>query len=63
MATIYVGHINRDGFTVHSNTTMKKYQIENYLRYKKDLELSMPEGLYWEDYTRDELIIKFMPLV
>jgi RNA polymerase sigma factor (sigma-70 family) len=42
---------------------MKKYQIENYLRYKKDLELSMPEGLYWDEYSRDELIIKFMPLV
>ena len=42
---------------------MKKYQIENYLRYKKDLELSMPEGLYWDEYSRDELIIKFMQLV
>ncbi len=42
---------------------MKKYQINNYLRYKKDLELSMPEGLFWDEYSRDELIIKFMPLV
>ncbi len=42
---------------------MKKYNIQNYLRYKKDLELSMPEGLFWDEYTRDELIIKFMPLV
>ena len=42
---------------------MKKYQIENYMRYKKDLELSMPEGLYWDEYSRDELIINFMPLV
>ena len=42
---------------------MKKYNITNYTIYKKDLELSMPEGLFWEDYTRDELIIKFMPLV
>jgi len=23
----------------------------------------MPEGLFWDEYTRDELIIKFMPLV
>ena len=23
----------------------------------------MPEGLFWEDYTRAELVIKFMPLV
>lgn len=42
---------------------MKKYNIQNYLRYKKDLELSMPEGLFWNEYSRDELIIKFMPLV
>ena len=42
---------------------MKKYNIQNYLRYKKDLELSMPEGLFWDEYTRVELIIKFMPLV
>ncbi len=42
---------------------MKKYNIQNYLRYKKDLELSMPEGLFWDEYSRDELIIKFMPLV
>lgn len=42
---------------------MKKYNITNYTIYKKDLELSMPEGLFWEDYTRNELIIKFMPLV
>ena len=42
---------------------MKKYNIQNYLRYKEDLKLSMPEGLFWDEYTRDELIIKFMPLV
>jgi RNA polymerase sigma factor (sigma-70 family) len=42
---------------------MKKYNIQNYLRYKKDLELSMPKGSFWDEYTRDELIIKFMPLV
>jgi len=23
----------------------------------------MPEGLFWDEYTRDELIVKFMPLV
>ena len=23
----------------------------------------MPEGLFWDEYSRDELIIKFMPLV
>ncbi len=42
---------------------MKKYNIYNYVRYQEDLKRSMPEGLFWDEYTRDELIIKFMPLV
>jgi len=63
VAVTYVGYINRDGFTIRSNTTMKKYNIQNYIRYKEDLKLSMPEGKFWDEYTRDELIIKFMPLV
>jgi len=63
VATTYVGHINLDGFTIRSNTTMKKYNIQNYIRYKEDLKLSMPEGKFWDEYTRNELIIKFMPLV
>ena len=63
MATTYVGHINWDGFTIRINTTMKKYNIQNYIRYKEDLKLSMPEGKFWDEYTRNELIIKFMPLV
>jgi len=42
---------------------MKKYNIQNYIRYKEDLKLSMPEGLFWDEYTRDELVIKFMYLV
>lgn len=42
---------------------MKKYNVQNYVRYKEDLKLSMPEGLFWDEYTRDELIIKFMYLV
>ena len=63
MATTYVGHINWDGFTIRNNTTMKKYNIQNYIRYKEDLKLSMPEGKFWDEYTRNELIIKFMPLV
>lgn len=63
MAATYVGYINRDGFTIRSDTTMKKYNIQNYIRYKEDLKLSMPEGKFWDEYTRDELIIKFMPLV
>jgi len=44
---------------------MKHYNIQNYIRYKKDLKstLSRLEGKMWDEYTRDELIIKFMPLV
>jgi len=44
---------------------MKHYNIQNYIRYKKDLEstLARLEGKMWDEYTRDELIIKFMPLV
>jgi len=44
---------------------MKHYNIQNYIRYKKDLEstLSRLEGKMWDEYTRDELVIKFMPLV
>ena len=42
---------------------MKKYNIQNYIRYKEDLKRSMPEGLFWDEYTRDQLIVKFIPLV
>lgn len=42
---------------------MKKYNIQNYVRYKNDLKRSMPEDKAFREYTRDELIIKFMPLV
>jgi len=44
---------------------MKHYNIQNYVRYKKDLEstLNRLEGKMWDEYSRDELIIKFMPLV
>ena len=42
---------------------MKKYNVENYIRYKEDLKRSMPDGKFWDEYTRGELIIKFMPLV
>lgn len=42
---------------------MKKYNVQNYVRYKEDVKRSMPEGLFWDEYTRDELIIKFLPLV
>jgi RNA polymerase sigma factor (sigma-70 family) len=42
---------------------MKKYNIQNYIRYKEDLKRSMPPEKFYDYYTRDELIIKFMPLV
>ena len=44
---------------------MKKYNIQNYIRYKNDVKTSIAnmEGLMWDEYSRDELIIKFMPLV
>jgi len=42
---------------------MKKYNVQNYVRYKEDLKKSMPEIKDYKDYTRNELIIRFMPLV
>ena len=44
---------------------MKHYNIQNYIRYKEDLKatlLRLPDKP-WEEYTRDELVTKFMPLV
>ncbi len=42
---------------------MKKYNVKNYIRYKEDVKASMPDVKSWPEYTRDELIIKFLPLV
>jgi len=45
---------------------MKYYNIQNYIRYKKDLEQSykrLPQAYDYQDYTRDQLIVLFMPLV
>ncbi len=42
---------------------MKKYNVQNYIRYKEDLKASMPTEKFYDYYTRDEMIIKFMPLV
>ena len=43
---------------------MKKYNVKNYVRYKNDLNNNMPEDKpAYNLYTRDELIIKFLPLV
>ena len=44
---------------------MKKYNVQNYIRYKTDVKTSIAnlEGKFYDEYTKDELIIKFMPLV
>ena len=44
---------------------MKHYNIQNYIRYKNDLEATIKRIPHKEfsEYTRDELIITFLPLV
>ena len=44
---------------------MKHYNIQNYIRYKEDLKATLVrlEDKMWGEYSRDELVIKFMPLV
>jgi len=44
---------------------MKNYNIQNYIRYKDDVKVSIKrvEGKEWDEYTRDEMIIMFLPLV
>ena len=44
---------------------MKHYNIQNYIRYKQDLEATLKRlnKKDWHEYTRDELITVFMPLV
>jgi RNA polymerase sigma factor (sigma-70 family) len=42
---------------------MKKYNIKNYIRHKEDIKLSMPLEKDYPFYSRNELIIRFMPLV
>ena len=44
---------------------MKHYNIQNYIRYKTDLDTTLKriQSKDWKDYTRDELIMVFMPLV
>ena len=44
---------------------MKKYNIQNYIRYKNDVEKSIKNipKKDWVDYTRDELVVLFLPLV
>lgn len=44
---------------------MKKYNVKNYIRYKEDVNRSTAslEGKMWDEFTRDELIVQFLPLV
>ena len=44
---------------------MKKYNIQNYIRYKNDIKLAIKRlpNLSLNNYKREELIIKFLPLV
>ena len=42
---------------------MRKYNVQNYIRYKEDLKKSMPVVKSYEKYSRNELVVKFLPLV
>lgn len=43
---------------------MKHYNVDNYIRYKTDIKASASdEDLLIDALTRDELIIRFMPMV
>ena len=44
---------------------MKCYNVKNYIRYKKDIKQWGKRVDWcrpWDEMTRDELIVKFMPL-
>jgi len=44
---------------------MKHYNIQNYIRYKKDLEKAIEriDDKEYDEHSRKELIVRFMPLV
>ena len=46
---------------------MRKYNVENYIRYKEDVKNSLTSELYertdYENLSRDQIILKFLPLV
>jgi len=44
---------------------MKHYNVQNYIRYKNDIDATIKKipKKEFKDYTRDELIITFLPLV
>ena len=46
---------------------MRKYDVENYMRYEADLKRTLGSKLYertdYENLSRDQIIIKFLTLV
>ena len=42
---------------------MKKYDTNNYNLYKNDVRKNQPTEKPWQEYSRHELIVKFLPLV
>ena len=44
---------------------MKHYNINNYIRYKNDVDVTIKsiQGKNWSEYTRNELVTVFLPLV
>ena len=44
---------------------MKHYNINNYIRYKNDVDVTIRsiQGKEWQEYTRNELVTVFLPLV
>ena len=44
---------------------MKCYNVQNYIRYKKDIKQIVKRTDFcrpWDEMTRDELVLLFMPL-
>jgi DNA-directed RNA polymerase specialized sigma subunit len=44
---------------------MKKYNVDNYIRYKEDVKDNIERigRKAFNEYTRDELVVIFLPLV
>jgi len=42
---------------------MKKYNIQNYIRYKEEIKALKPKGDVWDYFNRTEVIHKYLPLV
>ncbi len=42
---------------------MRKYNVQNYIRYKEDLKRCIPKHEAYETLRRKQLIVKFLPLV